>query len=194
MIRMFGESFPEITTPRLWNCSTAHYSSNLLSELRNSLRHTLGSWKRFLEYPRLENVRWIGMGNVTPRLQQKMFPCSACIFVHVYSKQILTALFYPSPFFSGSLCQRISINVWCMKNAVSWDLRRVALRRVLRLLVTANVPSVPILVTLMMEELHSSETSVLTRATWRNIPEDGVLQSHRRENLESYIALTHWAP
>jgi hypothetical protein len=33
-----------------------------------------------------------------------------------------------------------------------------------RLQVTANVvPSSPILVTLMMEELHSSETSVLTR-------------------------------
>jgi hypothetical protein len=40
-----------------------------------------------------------------------------------------------------------------------------------RWLVTANVaPSSPILVTLMMEELSSSETSVLTRATRRNIP------------------------
>jgi hypothetical protein len=28
----------------------------------------------------------------------------------------------------------------------------------------------------MMEELRSSETSVLTRATWRNIPDDGVLR------------------
>jgi hypothetical protein len=38
------------------------------------------------------------------------------------------------------------------------------------LLVTANiVPSATILVTLLMEELHSSETSVLTRATRRNI-------------------------
>jgi hypothetical protein len=51
----------------------------------------------------------------------------------------------------------------------------------------------PILFTLMMEALRSSETSVIIRATWRNIPEDGILHSHRRENLKSDIALTGWA-
>jgi hypothetical protein len=37
-----------------------------------------------------------------------------------------------------------------------------------------------------------SETSVLTRVTRRNTPEDVILHNHRRENLESCIALTGW--
>jgi hypothetical protein len=41
-----------------------------------------------------------------------------------------------------------------------------------------------------MEAIRSSETSVQsTTSTRRHTPEDGILHSHRRENLKSYVLL-----
>jgi hypothetical protein len=51
----------------------------------------------------------------------------------------------------------------------------VYLRSMLRLLVTADVLSLPILVTLKMEAISSSEMSFLKRATRRNILKDCIL-------------------
>jgi hypothetical protein len=39
-----------------------------------------------------------------------------------------------------------------------------------------------------MEVIRSSETLVLVRHTPQHIPEDGIFQSHRQENMKSCIA------
>jgi hypothetical protein len=65
-------------------------------------------------------------------------------------------------------------------------------RSVRWLLVTANiVPSSPILVTLMIEALSSSETSVLTRPTWCNIQEDATVR-RKAGQFTSQYSLRHF--
>jgi hypothetical protein len=64
-------------------------------------------------------------------------------------------------------------------------LRRVAqivfVHSVLRFLVVVNIAaSSTILVTQMIEGIRSSETSVLTTSTQRNIPEDGILYMEKQ--------------
>jgi hypothetical protein len=88
-----------------------------------------------------------------------------------------------------------------LKNGVYWYVTPCGsyknwlafLPSVLQLLVTANgFPSSLTPSSLIMEALRSYEMSVLSRVTRRYIPEDGILHSHRREILKSYIALTDW--
>jgi hypothetical protein len=89
--------------------------------------------------------------------------------------------------FGGTWClhHQGDKNMWTRNNVSLTS--NFFLRSVRRLLVMANVvPSSPILVTLMMEALRSSETSVHKRAIRRIIPEDAILHSHRRGNHKSY--------
>jgi hypothetical protein len=70
----------------------------------------------------------------------------------------------------------------------------IFLRSLLQLIVATNVvPSSLILFTVIMEATRSSDISVLTRVTRRNIPEDGILHSHRCGNFKSHITLNDWA-
>jgi hypothetical protein len=64
-----------------------------------------------------------------------------------------------------------------------------------RTLLTVNVvPSSPILISLIIEALRSSKTPVLTRATRRITPEDGILQMPKLFHTELYriIIMDTW--
>jgi hypothetical protein len=92
---------------------------------------------------------------------------------------------------SSGMLRRVALVRTDISEELSASFNRVwviFLRIVRRLLITASfVPSSTILIILMKEALSSSETSVLTRATRCNIPEDAIIHSHRRENLKSYM-------
>jgi hypothetical protein len=84
---------------------------------------------------------------------------------------------------SSGMLRRVAL----LRTDVSDKLRASFGRCMRRLLVTDNVVlSSPILVTFMKEALSSSETSVLTRATRRNVPEDAIPHSYLRGNLRYY--------
>jgi hypothetical protein len=86
---------------------------------------------------------------------------------------------------SSEMVRRVALARTDVSEELSASIIRVT--RIGELGTLAVTSNRPILVTLMMEELSSSITSVLTRTTRRNIPEDTILHTHRRENLKSHI-------
>jgi hypothetical protein len=98
---------------------------------------------------------------------------------------------------SSGMLRRVALVRTDVSEELNASIIRVILRSVRRLLVTTNVvPSSPILVTLMKEALCSSETSVLRRATRRNIPEHAIFQYQRSITIMTciYLKLTICKP
>jgi hypothetical protein len=81
-----------------------------------------------------------------------------------------------------------------MKDGLQLNMSQYFLELKYELPVTVNIVlSLLILFTTMTVVVRSYETSVLTKAARRYIPEDGILHSHCREILNSYIAITCWS-
>jgi hypothetical protein len=77
---------------------------------------------------------------------------------------------------SSGMLRHVALVRTDVSDELSASFIEVFLRNMCQVLDTASiVTSSPILVTLMKEALSSSKTSVLTRATWCNIPEDTIL-------------------
>jgi hypothetical protein len=91
---------------------------------------------------------------------------------------------------SSVMLRRVVLLITDVSEELSASIVRVTrlfLRNMRWLLITADaVPSSPILVILMMDAIRCSKTTILTKATRRNIQEDGILHSYRRENFKSY--------
>jgi hypothetical protein len=52
-----------------------------------------------------------------------------------------------------------------------------------------DTDSINRMITLMMEAVYTSETSVYSEATWRYIPEGSILHTRRRENQKFHIPI-----
>jgi hypothetical protein len=96
-------------------------------------------------------------------------------------------IFYYSMIFIISHTSDLVImqNLYVMKHGIFWDVTRCGLVR------TDVLEERSTSITLMMEALHSSETSVLIRATLHNITEDAIIHSHCHENLKSSLCMSN---
>jgi hypothetical protein len=97
-----------------------------------------------------------------------MLHCASLVRADILEKRIASIIRVTRIGKLGMLAEILCQTSVCVKKTK--EEYSVFLHSVLRLLVTANVPSSPILVTQIMKAIRSSETSVLTKATGHNIP------------------------
>jgi hypothetical protein len=108
-----------------------------------------------------------------------VFVNDAILYVEFFSIFCLIII-WQSYALSALLCSGV--------NSINEYVYIVFLRIVLRLRLTANVvPRSSIMVTLTMEVIRPSETSVLTRVTPCTTPEDSIFHRHHHENLKPYM-------
>jgi hypothetical protein len=103
----------------------------------------------------------------SPTEQDKIWGFHSGNYEECHRKLLCRVALVKSRHFGGTrrLHHQGDKNQWARNCSMRW------------LLFTDNVvPSTPILVTLLMEALRSSETSALKTAKWRNVPEDRILQ------------------
>jgi hypothetical protein len=81
-------------------------------------------------------------------------------------------------------------NIFVVKNAVFWDVTPCGCCKIQSFGLKYRLDHQGERISELETKLAvTNETSVLTRATRRHVSEDGILHSHRRENLKSYIFL-----
>jgi hypothetical protein len=106
-------------------------------------------------------------------LKYYMYINRVCLKYMTFSRQWLWRI--PS---SGMLRRVVIVRTTFRKKVSPWSEWQESASCMLQLLVTVNVvPSLPILVTMMMEAIRSYETSILKRTTRCNLPEDGILHT-----------------
>jgi hypothetical protein len=119
-------------------------------------------------------------GNPLCRYSARRFSSSATVLRAFRQNLVLAVLrqTFPTKGQSSGMLRRVALVRTDVLEELSASFIRVTrICELGTLAVTSNrrtLPSSPIHVTLMMEAIRSSEMSVLTRATLRNIPEDAI--------------------